>query len=64
MQRIADAAGEINDALCDIINADLAILFTSGKFDEIAAEYEDMGIPADMLCLAESLGLEAETEAG
>lgn len=52
-----------NDALCDIINADLAILLTSGKFDEIAAEYEDMGIPADMLCLAESLGLEAETEA-
>ena len=53
-----------NDALCDIINADLAILLTSGKFDEIAAEYEDMGIPADMLCLAESLGLEAETEVG
>ena len=52
-----------NDALCDFINADLAILLTSGKFDEIAAEYEDMGIPADMLCLAESLGLEAETEA-
>ena len=52
-----------NDALCDIINADLAILLVSGEFDAIAADYEDLGIPADMLCLAESLGLEAETEA-
>jgi len=50
-----------NDALCDIINADLAILLESGTFDEIAAKYEDMGIPSDMLCLAESLGV-AETE--
>lgn len=52
-----------NDALCGIINADLATLLENGTFDEIAAKYEDMGIPADMLCLAESLGVEAETEA-
>lgn len=54
-----------NDALCDIINEDLAVLLISGVFDEIAAEYEDLGIPSDMLCLAESFGLEdeAETEA-
>ncbi len=52
-----------NDVLCDIINDDLAVLFESGVFDEIAAEYEDMGIPADMLCLAKSLGYETETEA-
>ena len=52
-----------NDALCDIINADLAVMLASGEFNEIAAEYEDLGIPSDMLCLAESLGVEAETEA-
>ncbi len=54
-----------NTALCDIINEDLAVLLESGVFDEIAAKYAEMGIPADMLCLAESLGVEtaAETEA-
>lgn len=52
-----------NDALCNIINEDLEVLLTTGVFNKIAAEYEDMGIPSDMLCLAESLGLEEETEA-
>ena len=52
-----------NDALCEIINEDLEILLTTGVFDDIAAEYEDKGIPSDMLCLAKSLGLEVETEA-
>ena len=52
-----------NDALCDIINEDLAKMLEDGTFDEIAAKYEEMGIPADMLCLAESLGLVSETEA-
>ena len=51
-----------NDALCEIINEDLAVLLSSGVFDEIAAEYEERGINPDMLCLAESLGLENETE--
>ena len=51
-----------NDALCDIINEDLAVMLASGEFDEIAAKYEELGIPSDMLCLAESLGVEAETE--
>ena len=51
-----------NDALCGIINEDLAVLLSSGVFDEIAAEYEERGINPDMLCLAESLGLENETE--
>lgn len=54
-----------NDALCEIINEDLAILYFTGVFEKIAAEYEDMGIPSDMLCLGRSLGLEdgGETEA-
>ena len=52
-----------NDVLCDIINEDLAKMLEDGTFDEIAAKYEEMGIPADMLCLAESLGIESETEA-
>ena len=52
-----------NDTLCGIINEDLAVLLESGVFDEIAAEYEDLGIEPDMLCLAESLGYEIETEA-
>ena len=52
-----------NDALCEIINEDLAVLLLTGVFDEIAAEYKDLGINPDMLCLAESLGLEDETEA-
>jgi polar amino acid transport system substrate-binding protein len=52
-----------NDVLCDTINADLAVLLENGTFDEIAARYEEMGIPSDMLCLAESLGVQAETEA-
>ncbi len=52
-----------NTALCDIINDDLAVLLESGVFNEIAEKYAEMGIPADMLCLEESLGLSAETEA-
>lgn len=52
-----------NDALCQIINEDLEVLLESGMFDEIAAKYEESGIPSDMLCLAESLGYESETEA-
>lgn len=52
-----------NDTLCDIINQDLEALLVSGEFDKIAEKYEEIGIPADVLCLAESLGLEAETEA-
>ena len=52
-----------NDVLCDIINEDLAKMLEDGTFDEIAAEYAEMGIPADMLCLAESLGVGSETEA-
>ena len=52
-----------NDALCEIINEDLAVLLLTGVFDEIAAEYKDLGINPDMLCLAESLGLEDEPEA-
>lgn len=52
-----------NDALCEIINEDLEVLLESGIFDEIAAKYEESGIPSDMLCLAESLGYESETEA-
>lgn len=52
-----------NDALCDIINKDLEELLVSGVFDEIAAKYAEIGIPAEMLCLAESLGVSAETEA-
>ncbi len=53
-----------NTILRDIINDDLAVLLESGVFDEIAGEYAEKGIPADMLCLAESLGYEtaAETE--
>ena len=52
-----------NDALCGIINADLETMLKDGTFDEIAAEYEELGIEPEMLCLAESLGLESETEA-
>ena len=52
-----------NDVLCETINSDLAVLLENGTFDEIAAKYEEMGIPSDMLCLAESLGVKAETEA-
>ena len=52
-----------NDVLCDIINEDLAKMLEDGTFDKIAAEYAEMGIPADMLCLAESLGVGSETEA-
>ena len=51
-----------NDALCEIINTDLAMLYFTGIFDEIAAEYEDMGIPSDMLCLGRSLGIDDEME--
>ena len=52
-----------NDVLCETINSDLAVLLENGTFDEIASRYEEMGIPSDMLCLAESLGVKAETEA-
>ena len=52
-----------NDALCGIINADLETMLKDGTFDEIAAEYEELGIEPEMLCLAESLGLESGTEA-
>ena len=52
-----------NNELCDIINADLETMLKDGTFDEIAAEYEELGIEPEMLCLAESLGLESETEA-
>jgi hypothetical protein len=38
-------------------------MLKDGTFDEIAAEYEELGIEPEMLCLAESLGLESETEA-
>jgi len=48
-----------NTELADIINADLAVLLEDGTFDGLAEKYEI----ADMVCLAESLGLEAETEA-
>ena len=51
-----------NETLCNAINEDLLILLMTGEFDEIAEKYEDMGIPSDMLCLAESLGVEVETE--
>jgi len=51
-----------NQSLCDIVNKDLKELLDNGTFSKIAAEYEDEGIPADMLCLAESFG-EASTEA-
>ena len=51
-----------NTVLADIIDKDLAIMLENGSFEEIAAKYADMGIKADMLCLAESLGLD-ETEA-
>ncbi len=51
-----------NQALCDIINEDLEVLLVSGVFDEIAAAYEDMGIPSDMLCLADNFEVSAETE--
>ena len=51
-----------NEQLCNTINKDLAELLASGTFDKIAARYEEMGIPSDMLCLAESLGVETESK--
>ncbi len=52
-----------NNELCDIINADLMVLLTSGVFDEIAEKYAELGIEPDMLCLADSFSLTPETEA-
>jgi polar amino acid transport system substrate-binding protein len=53
-----------NDTLAEIVNKDLGILYENGTFMELAEKYEI----ADMVCLAETLGLgeaatEAETEA-
>lgn len=48
-----------NDDLAEIINKDLKTLYEDGTFDELAEKYEI----ADMVCLGESLGETAETEA-
>ena len=53
-----------NDTLAEIVNKDLGILYENGIFMELAEKYEI----ADMVCLADTLGLaeagtEAETEA-
>ena len=46
-----------NEALCEIINNDLAVLVENGTFDELAAKYE----LSDMVCLGAD-AQEASTE--
>lgn len=48
-----------NDALCAIINEDLAVLVENGTFDELAAKYE----LSDMVCLGKDEAVEESTEA-
>ena len=48
-----------NEALCAIINDDLAVLVENGTFDELAAKYE----LSDMVCLGKEEAAEESTEA-